>query len=143
MAEPGANAANKNKIVIGVDDMAQHLRLLEQFVVAGGFSFIGVSCGAECLSLVARIEPRLVLLDVQMPEMDGFETCRRLRTEANLGHVPIAFLTSRNAPEDVRLGLACGGNDFILKPVAFARLMERVNYWTARRVGLRGAQRGA
>jgi DNA-binding response OmpR family regulator len=139
MAEAGANGVNKNKIVIGVDDTPRHLRLLEQFILAGGFTFLGVASGAECLQLVARIEPRLVILDVQMPELDGFETCRRLRAEAGLEHVPIAFLTSRNAPEDVRLGLAVGGNDFILKPVSFARLMERVTYWTSRRIGARTA----
>jgi two-component system OmpR family response regulator len=134
MIEPGSNNPNKNKVVIGVDDLPQHLRLLQQCVLSGGFTFLGASSGLECLKLVSRIEPRLILLDVQMPEIDGFETCRRLRANQALGHVPIAFLTSRNSTEDVRIGLAAGGNDFILKPVVIARLMERVNYWTSRRV---------
>jgi two-component system OmpR family response regulator len=134
MVEPGSNNSNKNKVVIGVDDLPQHLRLLQQCVLSGGYTFIGASGGLECLKLVSRIEPRLILLDVQMPEIDGFETCRRLRALPALSHVPVAFLTSRNATEDVRAGLAAGGNDFILKPVVIARLMERVNYWTSRRV---------
>jgi DNA-binding response OmpR family regulator len=129
-----ANASNRNKIVLGVDDLPQHLRLLQQCILAGGFTFVGVSSGVECLSVVARIEPRLILLDVQMPDLDGFETCRRLRADMRLSLVPIAFLTSRNSPDDVKRGLACGGNDFILKPVALARLMERVNHWTSRRL---------
>jgi CheY-like chemotaxis protein len=134
MVEPGSNNSNKNKVVIGVDDLPQHLRLLQQCVLSGGYTFIGASGGLECLKLVSRIEPRLILLDVQMPELDGFETCRRLRALPSLSHVPVAFLTSRNATEDVRAGLAAGGNVFILKPVVIARLMERVNYWTSRRV---------
>lgn len=139
MAETGASGANRNKIVIGVDDDARHLRLLEQFIVGGGFTFLGVASGGECLQLVFRIVPRLVILDVQMPELDGYETCRRLRATGHLEHVPIAFLTARNSPEDVRLGLAAGGNDFILKPVSFTRLNERVGYWTSRRIGARAA----
>jgi len=141
MTESEANAANRNKIVIGVDDMAQHLRLLQQCVESAGYTFIGATSGVECLNLVSRIEPRLILLDVQMPELDGYETCRRLRSERGLSHVPIAFLTSRNSTDDVKLGLAAGGNDFILKPVTISRLMERVNYWTTRRVAARGVTR--
>jgi two-component system, OmpR family, response regulator len=129
-----ANAANRNKVVIGVDDQPHHLRLLEQCIVAAGYTFFGAPSGVVCLTLVKRIEPRLIILDIQMPELDGFETCRRLRTDAGLSHVPIAFLTSRSNTEDVRRGLAAGGNDFILKPVSVARLMERVQYWTGRRV---------
>jgi two-component system, OmpR family, response regulator len=136
MTEPINANGNKNKIVIGVDDLAQHLRLLQQCILSGGYTFVGASSGLECLNLVSRIEPRLILLDVQMPEVDGFETCRRLRADTTLNHVPIAFLTSRNSTDDVKAGLAAGGNDFILKPVVIARLMERVNYWTSRRVSV-------
>jgi len=136
MSETG-RVAQKNKIILGVDDTPQHLRLLEQCILAGGYTFFGAGNGFECLKLVTRVEPRLILLDVQMPELDGYETCRRLRHGGGLDHVPIAFLTSRNSPEDVKLGLSAGGNDFILKPVSFSRLMERVQHWTSRRVAVR------
>jgi CheY-like chemotaxis protein len=140
MSEP-SRIAYKNKVILGVDDTPQHLRLLEQCILAGGYTFFGAVSGVDCLKLVSRVEPRLILLDVQMPELDGYETCRRLRAVPGLDHVPIAFLTSRNSPDDVRLGLSVGGNDFILKPVSFARLMERVQHWTSRRVGARVAAR--
>ena len=141
MIEAETNVANKNKIVIGVDDVPRHLRLLEQCIVSGGYTFLAAESGDACLKLVARIEPRLILLDVQMPELDGYETCRRLRVESGLTHVPVAFLTARNSPDDVKLGLASGGNDFILKPVTLTRLLERVQYWTSRRVSARAAPR--
>jgi CheY-like chemotaxis protein len=143
MSEPESLNANKNKVVIGVDDLPQHLKLLKQCIESGGYTFIGAASGLECLQLVSRIHPRLILLDVQMPEVDGYETCRRLRADPGLHSVPVAFLTSRNSPEDVKLGLAAGGNDFILKPVAIGRLMERVKYWTTRRVAPRLLSRSA
>jgi len=141
MVELTANAANRNKVVIGVDDQPHHLRLLEQCIIAAGYTFLGAPSGVICLNLVMRVEPRLIILDIQMPELDGFETCRRLRSDAGLSHVPIAFLTSRSNTDDVQRGLAVGGNDFILKPVSIARLMERVQYWTSRRVAARTAVR--
>jgi DNA-binding response OmpR family regulator len=141
MAELTANATNRNKVVIGVDDQPHHLRLLEQCITAAGYTFLGAPGGVMCLNLVTRVEPRLIILDIQMPELDGFETCRRLRIDAGLSHVPIAFLTSRSNTEDVQRGLAVGGNDFILKPVSIARLMERVQYWTCRRVASRAVVR--
>jgi CheY-like chemotaxis protein len=141
MAEPGTNTANRTKLVLGVDDLPGHLRLLQQCVMSAGYTFVGAASGLECLRIVARIEPRLILLDVQMPELDGFETCRRLRADIAFAHVPIVFLTACNAPDDVKRGLEVGGNDFILKPVAIQRLVERVNYWTSRRVGARPAAR--
>jgi len=144
MAEPGTNvAANRDKVVIGVDDLPQHLKLLQQCIQSGGYTFIGAASGLDCLALVSRVQPRLILLDVQMPELDGFETCRRLRIDQGLNQVPIAFLTARNSPDDVKLGLAAGGNDFILKPVALARLLDRVQYWTSRHVEARPIARAS
>jgi two-component system, OmpR family, response regulator len=144
MAESGTNVnANRTKVVIGVDDLPQHLKLLQQCILSGGYTFIGADSGFECLNIVSRVQPRLILLDVQMPELDGFETCRRLRCDTGLNQVPIAFLTARNSPEDVKLGLAAGGNDFILKPVALARLLDRVQYWTSRRVEARPIARAS
>src|SRR5258708_517895 len=103
------------KIVLGVDDQPENLIILESLIEAQGFIFLGVGSGAEALSLAVRASPRLILLDVQMPEMDGFETCRRLRRIPELASVPIAFLTARKASDDVRAGLQAGGNDFIVK----------------------------
>jgi len=134
-------ANRTTRIVIGVDDAPQELALLQHCVSRAGYTFLPAASGLECLKLVARVEPRLILLDVEMPDIDGYETCRRLRADNALNHVPIAFLTVRNTPEDVKLGLAVGANDYILKPIAVARLIERVHYWTARRTAARGVLR--
>ena len=130
-----ADPSRKNKIVMGVDDQPENLMILEALIENHGYSFFGASSGAECLSLAARVAPKLILLDVQMPEMDGFETCRRLRGMVGMQHVPVAFLTARKAPEDVRTGLGAGGNDFIVKPFDPVKLLTRVDHWMGRRVG--------
>jgi DNA-binding response OmpR family regulator len=86
------------------------------------------------LALVMRVVPQLILLDIQMSEMDGFETCRRLRADMRFKHLPIAFLTARQSVEDVRTGTAAGGNDFIVKPFDHEKFVERLSYWTRRQV---------
>jgi CheY-like chemotaxis protein len=125
---------NKSKLVIAVDDSAENLMLIQDAVAPDGYSFVGLSSAKECLGMLTRVMPRLVLLDIQMPEMDGIELCRKLRTFRHLGAVPIVFLTGRKTVEDVRNGMAAGGNDFILKPFGPEKLQERVRYWTSRRV---------
>jgi len=124
----------KSRVVMGVDDTPENLKLLQFAIEAAGYPFIGVKNGLECLAMLGRVTPKLILLDVEMPTMDGFETCRRIRRMPGFDHVPIAFLTARKTTEDVKTGLAAGGNDFITKPYVIAKLRERVNYWTTRRV---------
>jgi CheY-like chemotaxis protein len=126
--------SRKNKTVIGVDDQVENLMILEGLITHHGYNFFGASSGAECLSLALRVDPKLILLDVQMPDMDGYETCRRLRAMFVLRSVPVAFLTARKAPEDVRTGLSAGGNDFIVKPFDPVKLLARVDHWMGKRI---------
>ena len=125
---------NANKIVIGVDDAAESLAFLKMNLLAGGYAFVGVRSGEECLRLVETVAPALILLDIQMAGMDGFETCRRLRQTKNAKEVPIVFLTGRKSESDLRACVAAGGNDFIVKPVTQKTLLERAGHWTSRRV---------
>jgi CheY-like chemotaxis protein len=134
MDDPRSAANAKSKIVMGVDDTPENLRLLQFAIEAGGYTFIGVKNGLECLGLLGRITPKLILLDIEMPTIDGFETCRRIRRMHGMERVPIVFLTARKATEDVKAGLAAGGNDFIVKPYAIPKLRERIDYWLTHRV---------
>jgi CheY-like chemotaxis protein len=126
---------NRGKIVMGVDDVPINLTILSSYVRKAGFTFIGAGSGEECLNLTTRVRPRVLLLDIQMPGIDGLEVCRRLRRRPEFKSVPIVFLTASNKLEDVQGGMAAGGNDFITKPVQQAKLIERVTYWVQRRVG--------
>lgn len=121
---------SSGRTVIAVDDNPENLMILEAVLESADYFFLAASNGPECISLALRSSPRLVLVDIQMPDMDGFETCRRLRGEWSLRRTPIAFLTASKSPEDVRKGLAAGGNDFILKPFDPAKLLARAEYWT-------------
>jgi two-component system, OmpR family, response regulator len=124
------------KIVLGVDDVPQNLMLLDAVLGAAGYTFLSVASGRECLTMLTRVTPRLILLDIQMPEMDGLETCRRIRAIRELAQVPVAFLTASKSAEDVRAGLAAGGNDFIVKPFDIQKLLLRVEHWTTRRIAV-------
>ncbi len=124
----------RHKVVLGVDDERSNLAFLNMVLTGAGYTFVGVESGEQCLSVVTVARPRLILLDIQMPGLNGIETCRRLRALPELKNVPIAFLTARKLREDVREGIAVGGNDFIVKPCAPKTLLERVGYWTSRRI---------
>lgn len=131
--QPSDVAARRSKTVLAADDQPENIMLLESLIEGLGFTFFGVDNGPDCLSLAQRISPRLILLDVQMPQMDGFETCRRIRGIYSLKHIPVAFLTARKSATDVRAGMLAGGNDFIVKPFDPEKLIARVAHWTARR----------
>jgi CheY-like chemotaxis protein len=125
----------RSKIVLGVDDDESNVQLLSSLIENAGFTFMGASSGSECLSLLSRVQPRLILLDIEMaPGIDGFETCRRLREGPRLKSVPIVFLTGRKTGEDVKTCLKVGGNDFIVKPFDPVKLIDRVEYWLGRRL---------
>ena len=125
---------NSSRVVIGVDDLPEIRLLLKSLLTQHGFTFLPARGGQECLALLSRVTPRLILLDIQMPGMDGFQTCRRIRENPTLSHIPIAFLTTSNASDDLEQGIAAGGNDFILKPFTERDLVARVDRWTKRRV---------
>jgi DNA-binding response OmpR family regulator len=135
MSTAPRNTAPRNKVVLAVDDSAEDLALLNAFIMGAGYAFVGASSGEDCLSLIHRCPPRLILLDIQMTGLDGFETCRRLRENLQLKTVPIAFLTARHTRADVREGLSAGGNDFIAKPIDRAMLLQRIHYWANHRAG--------
>lgn len=130
-------AANASKIVMGVDDAKENLLILKAIIQSAGFTFISAVGGHEAIALIRRAVPRLILLDVEMPGIDGFETCRRLRSDPALERTPIAFLTARKTAADVQAGIAAGGNDFIIKPFDREQLIERVRFWAARRAPIR------
>jgi CheY-like chemotaxis protein len=87
--------------------------------------------GEEAIVTALAVHPDLVLLDVEMPRMDGFATCRALRTLPLTGRTPVIMVTSRTEPEDVERGFVCGCTDFIGKPVDEAELKAKVESWLA------------
>lgn len=112
--------------VLIVDDIPTNVRLLEARLTAEYFDVKTAASGAEALEICARGDVDIVLLDVMMPEMDGFEVCRRLKASAATMHVPVLMITALDQPSDRVKGLEAGADDFLTKPVDDIQLMARV-----------------
>ena len=112
--------------VLVVDDVLANLRLLEAKLRAEYFEVALASSGAEALALVPTWSPDVVLLDVMMPGMDGFEVCRRLKAKSETAHVPVVMVTSLTDQAERVRGLEAGADDFISKPVDTALLFARL-----------------
>jgi putative two-component system response regulator len=124
-APVSAAAADARPTVLAVDDTPANLSLLSQ-VLGRPYRVQLATHGAKALELAARRAPDIVLLDVMMPAMDGYEVCRRLKAHPATRDVPVLFLTALNAPDDESRGFEAGGADFISKPFTPATLLARV-----------------
>src|SRR5579863_8289441 len=109
-----------------VDDVPANVRLLEARLSAEYFDVVTAMSGQEALTICERAECDLVLLDVMMPDMDGFEVCRRLKTSPATHHIPVVMVTALDQPSDKVRGLDAGADDFLTKPIAELALIARV-----------------
>ncbi|WP_373044289.1 response regulator [Vulgatibacter sp.] len=109
-----------------VDADARSLRLLEVSLRKAGFTVIAACNGADALEKLEQVVPDLVLSDTRMPEMDGWELCRRLKEDPRFREVPFVFLTSRRAVEDKVRGLELGVDDYLTKPIYVKEIVARV-----------------
>ncbi len=100
--------------VLVVDDEPNIRELVQMALSFHGFAVTTSATGADALQLTEAYRPDLIVLDVLLPDIDGFEVCRRLRSVAN--DVPVIFLTARDATADTVTGLTIGGDDYITKP---------------------------
>lgn len=113
--------------VLVVDDDFDIQALLTLILSRAGFEVRTVDNGEEALRWLAEIQPDVILLDVMMPKLDGWETCRRIRARSQ---VPIIFLTVRNRRADIARGLHLGANDYVSKPFIPGDLITRIRQLT-------------
>lgn len=106
----------QNTLILIVDDEAQNLAVLRE-MLRDEYKLIFARSGEETLLAAAKHSPSLILLDVEMPGMDGYETCRRLKADPACKHIPVVFVTGRSGPEDEVAGFEAGGEDYLCKPV--------------------------
>ncbi len=112
--------------VLVVDDILSNVKLLEAKLAAEYFEVVTAFGGAEALAKIEDHEPDIVLLDVMMPGMDGFEACRRIKQNPKSAHIPVVMVTALDQPSDRVAGLEAGADDFLTKPVDDAGLLARV-----------------
>ncbi|HEV2375287.1 MAG TPA: response regulator transcription factor [Streptosporangiaceae bacterium] len=110
--------------VLVVDDELNIRELVQVALKFHGCDVSAAATGAQALQQVATAAPDLIVLDVVLPDLDGFEVCRRLRAEGN--EVPVIFLTARDTSSDTVTGLALGGDDYVTKPFSVEALVARV-----------------
>jgi two-component system, cell cycle response regulator len=112
--------------VLVVDDVPANVKLLEARLSAEYFDVMTAVSGQEALAICERAECDVVLLDVMMPDMDGFEVCRRLKSGLTTHHIPVVIVTALDQPSDRVKGLESGADDFLTKPVSDIALIARV-----------------
>jgi two-component system cell cycle response regulator len=112
--------------VLVVDDVLTNLKLMEARLTAEYFDVQTAMSGPEALAACERGQCDIVLLDVMMPEMDGFEVCRRLKANPKTHHIPVVMVTALDQPSDRVKGLEAGADDFLTKPVSDVALIARV-----------------
>lgn len=112
--------------VLVVDDVVQNVKLLEAKLAREYFDVLTAMNGKDALDIIDREMPDVVLLDVMMPEMDGFEVCRRIRSNPKTTHIPVIMVTALDSPKDRVVGLEAGADDFLTKPVSDLPLFARV-----------------
>src|SRR5215468_9887257 len=112
--------------ILVVDDVPANVKLLEARLSAEYFDVVTAANGAEALAICERGECDIVLLDVMMPDMDGFEVCRRIKADMSTHHIPVVMVTALDHPSDRVKGLQAGADDFLTKPVSDVALIARV-----------------
>lgn len=117
----------KNPVILIVDDEPKNLKLLEASLDKAPFRIEPAYSGPEALIKARDLMPDLIVLDVMMPQMDGYEVARRLKSDPELKKIPIIILTSLNDSENKETGLSVGAEDFLTKPVKTGELTARIN----------------
>ncbi|MFZ6029068.1 MAG: GAF domain-containing protein [Chloroflexota bacterium] len=123
--EPSQFVSHHRAILI-VDDEPTNLQVLSDFLNDRGFEITIARSGAKAIERIRYAPPDLILMDVAMPGMDGFETCRRLKAMDEAKDIPVLFLTAMTSQEDKVKGFQAGGVDYITKPIQFEELLARV-----------------
>ena len=112
--------------ILVVDDILPNVKLLEAKLSAEYYDVVTATSGPEALEKIPQVRPDLVLLDVMMPGMDGFEVCETMKRDASMSHIPVVMVTALTDSEDKVRGLEAGADDFLSKPVNDVALMSRV-----------------
>lgn len=118
--------AQRSDVVLVVDDSAETLGMLSQVLDEEGLTVLIALDGEQAINIACKMRPDIILLDALMPNIDGFETCRRMKQRADLKNIPIIFMTGLSDTEHIVMGLEVGGVDYIAKPINPQELVARM-----------------
>lgn len=124
-------------VLLIVDDTAANLGVIASHLEDNGFDIVIAQSGEDGIKRAQRTQPDLILLDVMMPGIDGFETCKRLKADAQTADIPVIFMTALAEVTDKVSGFEAGGVDYITKPIQIAEVLVRINT----HLGLRAARK--
>jgi CheY-like chemotaxis protein len=115
--------------ILIVDDVPDNLFLLQSLLEMEGYSVKTADCGTAALEQLQQCEPNLVLLDIMMPDMDGYEVTRLIRQDQRIADLPVILITAyEQADQDA--GFAAGANEFVYKPINFDRLLNIIKQYS-------------
>ena len=117
---------DREAFVLIVDDSPLNLQVLGNTLRENGYKLAAAKSGSEALDFVQKKIPDLILLDIMMPEMDGYEVCKKLKEDENTKKIPVIFLTARTDTDSIVRGFEAGGVDYVVKPFNPAELLARV-----------------
>lgn len=113
-------------LILIVDDNLQNLQYLGNLMVENGYEPAVAKNGAQALDFLQQEKPELILLDIMMPGIDGFEVCKKLKSENSTKNIPVIFLTAKTETEDLVKGFTVGAVDYVTKPFNSAELLARI-----------------
>jgi two-component system alkaline phosphatase synthesis response regulator PhoP len=119
-------AAETKQTILVVDDNRDNIEILRAFLESRGYVVAEAPDGRSALARLDELKPDLVLLDVMMPGMDGWQVCRTIKNHPELGTTKVVMVTAKGAFEDKLDGLRSGADDYVVKPVDFKELLEKV-----------------
>ena len=125
MQPPAPDAPTTPRILIA-DDNAQNVELLEAYLAAGDWDVRTAADGEETLNLVREWQPDVILLDIMMPKISGFEVCKRLRADPKTRDIAVLMVTGLDQPSDIEKAVDAGTDDFVTKPIKKPELLLRV-----------------
>lgn len=117
---------NKTPVVLVVDDNQQNLELLQAYLEDMDCQTVPAHDGLQALEIIAKEPPDLILLDVMMPKMSGFEVCKRIKNDPKTSDIPVIMVTALNEFGDIERGIDSGTDDFLSKPINKLELLTRV-----------------
>ncbi|MBD1923525.1 response regulator [Microcoleus sp. FACHB-831] len=117
---------NKKHSILLIDDEESIFEVIEGLLYREGYNLTYIDSGKEALNRIDEIQPDVILLDLMMPEMDGIETCKLIKSNEGWRHIPIIMVTALSSKEDLARSLNAGADDFVSKPINSIELRARV-----------------